>query len=111
MLAEKLMQDDAREVVAAVVAAAKGGDMAAAKLILDRIAPPRKGGPIRFALPEIHSVADLTTAMSGVTEALAAGYLSPEEASAVSAAVETVRRCFELTTVETRLRALEEKTR
>lgn len=36
MLAEKLMQDDVGNVVAAVVDAAVKGDMAAAKIILDR---------------------------------------------------------------------------
>jgi hypothetical protein len=45
MLAEKLMQDDARDIVRVVLEAAKGGDMTAARLILERIAPVRRGGP------------------------------------------------------------------
>jgi hypothetical protein len=36
ILAEQLMQGDAEDVVRAVIAAAKGGDMTAAKIILDR---------------------------------------------------------------------------
>ena len=45
MLAEKLMQDDARDIVRVVLEAAKGGDMTAARLILERIFPVRKGRP------------------------------------------------------------------
>jgi hypothetical protein len=43
MLAEKLMQNDTEAVVRAVVEAAKGGDMTAARLILDRIVPGFNG--------------------------------------------------------------------
>lgn len=39
MMAERLMSSDIVGVVRAVVRAAKGGDMMAAKLILDRVAP------------------------------------------------------------------------
>ena len=48
LLAEKLMADDTEAVMRAVIDAAKGGDMTAARLILDRIAPARKGCPISF---------------------------------------------------------------
>jgi hypothetical protein len=43
--AEKLMQGDSEAIVRAVIKAAKGGDMTAAKVVLDRIAPIRKGRP------------------------------------------------------------------
>jgi hypothetical protein len=40
LLAEQLLADDVEQVVAKVVKAAKSGDMTAARLILDRVAPP-----------------------------------------------------------------------
>jgi hypothetical protein len=43
----------AQAVVKAVVAAAKDGDMTAARLVLDRIAPPCRGRPVRLNLPPI----------------------------------------------------------
>lgn len=46
MLAEKRMQDDAKDIVKVVLEAAKGGDMTAARLILERIAPVRRGRPV-----------------------------------------------------------------
>jgi hypothetical protein len=53
------MADHAQAVVKAVVAAAKDGDMTAARLVLDRIAPPCRGRPVRLNLPPIVSAADL----------------------------------------------------
>ena len=46
VLAENLMQDEAKDIVRAVLEAAKGGDMTAARLIMERIFPVRKRRPI-----------------------------------------------------------------
>src|SRR6516162_8123007 len=51
LLAEQLMADDAESVVRAVIKAAQGGDMVAAKLILDRVCPIRRSRPTPFSLP------------------------------------------------------------
>jgi hypothetical protein len=51
-------------VVKAVVAAAKDGDMTAARLVLDRIASPCRGRPVRLNLPPIVSAADLVRALA-----------------------------------------------
>ena len=58
------MADHAQAVVKAVVAAAKDGDMTAARLVLDRIAPPCRGRPVRLNLPPIVSAADLVRALA-----------------------------------------------
>ena len=77
LLAEKLMQDDAGAVVKAVVGAAKGGDMTAARIVLDRIAPARRDNPVVFTLPEVTTAADAAKAMGSILAAIAAGELSP----------------------------------
>ena len=77
LLAEKLMQDDAEAVVKAVVNAAKGGDMTAARLVLDRIAPARRDNPVAFTLPEVTSAADAANAMGSILAAVAAGSSVP----------------------------------
>jgi hypothetical protein len=51
------MADDAESVVRKVIEAAKGGDMGAGRLILDRIVPVRRGhscclNPLRLEAPE-----------------------------------------------------------
>ncbi len=107
MLAEKLMADDTEAVVRAVVDAAKGGDMTAARLILDRIAPPRKGSPVSFKLPTIETAADLSKALSAVMSSVACGELTPDEATAISSVIETKRKAIETHELEGRIAALE----
>src|SRR5450631_2812498 len=46
--AEKLMQGDCEAIVRAVIEKAKSGDAVAAKIILDRIVPVRKGAPVHI---------------------------------------------------------------
>ena len=53
LMCEKLMAGDAEDVAMAVIDQAKNGDMQAAKLILDRLVPARKGRPVRVTLPEV----------------------------------------------------------
>ena len=65
LLAEKLMSDDVEAIVKAVVDAAKSGDLTAAKIVLDRIAPARRDNPVRFELPAIESPADAAKASGG----------------------------------------------
>ena len=107
VLAEKLMEDDAESVVQAVVTKAKKGDMAAAKLVLDRIAPPRKGRLVKFCLPEMSSADEIGSAVGAIACAMAKGELTPEEAASVAAVLEIRRKAFELVEIEARLLALE----
>ncbi len=64
LLAERLMENDAQEVVRAVLAAARGGDMVAAKLVLERVLPVRRGRLIKLSLPAVNAPADLAAAMA-----------------------------------------------
>jgi Family of unknown function (DUF5681) len=108
MLAEKLMADETEAVVRSVVDAAKGGDMTAARLILDRIAPPRRGSPVSFKLPTIETAADISKALSAVMASVACGELTPDEATAISGLIETRRKVIETRELETRVIALEQ---
>jgi Family of unknown function (DUF5681) len=110
LLAEKLMQDDAKNIVNAVLEAARGGDMTAAKIVLDRIAPARRDNPVRFDLPAIDSALDASKAMSALLAAVAEGALTPAEAEGVARLIETFAKALEASEFEARLRALEEKT-
>lgn len=109
MLAEKLMQDDAEAVVNAVINAAKGGDMVAARLVLERLVPVRKGRPVEIALPPVETPADILTALSAVVASMAAGDITPEEAVTVAAVLEGQRKAIETTNIEARLSALEQQ--
>jgi hypothetical protein len=111
VLAEKLMQDDARDIVQAVLAAGKGGDMSAARLILDRISPLRRGRPVYLELPAVKTAADVSAAMGALTTAMAAGDVTPDEAATVASVFEVRRKALETEELELRLQALEEKAR
>jgi len=111
LLAEKLMSDDAEAIVKTVIEAAKGGDLTAARLVLDRIYPPRKDSPVSFTLPKIESTADASQALSGLLTAVAAGEITPGEAAEIARLLEGFVRAKETTELEARLAALEaEKT-
>lgn len=109
MLAEKLMSDDVEGVVKAVVEAAKGGDMTAARIVMDRIAPARKGAPAPIDLPAITTAVDVEAALVAVTNAMAAGDLSPDEAATVAGVIELRRKAIETSEFDRRLRAVEEQ--
>ncbi len=53
VLAERLMEKDVRGITNVVVEQALAGDLQAAKLVLDRVAPPPKGRRVSFSMPLI----------------------------------------------------------
>jgi hypothetical protein len=107
IMLDKIMADEGEAVVKAVLKQAKGGDMPAAKLILDRIAPPRKGARIQIELPEMEAPDDISKASAAVLEAVAAGDISPDEGQAVASIVEARRRALETNEIERRLTKIE----
>jgi hypothetical protein len=96
------------DVLAAVVAAAKGGDVRAADIILRRLWPERKGRPVQMDLPAITAAGDIMAALGAVTDAVATGELSPEEGAAVAGILEVQRRAAETLELEARIAALEQ---
>jgi hypothetical protein len=109
IMAERMMQDDAQDVVRAVINAARGGDMVAAKLVLERVLPVRRGRPLRLALPAVNTPAELPAAVAVLVAEVASGVLTAEEAASVGALLGLQGKVLELAEVETRLRALEQK--
>ena len=81
----------------------------ALRLCLERILPPRKDRPITLKLPQVGGVQDLPKALGAIVKAVAQGELTPGEGQAMAAILETYRKGMELTDIEARLSALEEK--
>jgi hypothetical protein len=109
LLAEKLMQDDAENIVNAVLTAARSGDMTAARIVLDRIAPARRDNPVTFTLPKIKRPADAVAASAAILAAVADGRLTPGEALEVSKLIEGFVKTLEVAELEERLAELEER--
>lgn len=92
LLAERLMQDDVETIVNAVLTAARNGDMMAAKIILDRIAPVRRSNS--FDLPRIECRADRLPARAAILDAVANGDLTPGEAVDIFNLIDRVARAL-----------------
>ena len=97
----------AGEVMRAVVAAAKGGDVRASEILLRRLWPERKGRPLIVDLPPIAGAADLPAAVGAVVQSVAVGDLTPEEGQAIAAMLEGQRRAIETADLAVRIEALE----
>lgn len=96
-MVEKLLEGDAERITRAVIDKAADGDMVAARIALDRLAPARRGRPVAFALPrKLETADDLNGAFNAILAAVSRAELSPEEAGSVAAIVEMRRRTLEL---------------
>src|SRR5215203_53021 len=95
ILAEQLLASDVDGVVRSVVKAAKRGNMVAAKIVLDRLAPPRRSRPILSDLPPIADTAGLIAAFAALTSGVADGTLTPDEAASVATLLEAQRKATE----------------
>jgi hypothetical protein len=108
-LADLIQDADADAIAQSVIGAAVGGDMTAARLVLDRLAPIRRGAPITFVLPPITTEADAVTAMGGVLAAVANGEITPEEGQAVAGLIGSFLDTVKVNDHAERLRAIEER--
>src|SRR5215204_3811545 len=80
---DALLDGEAEALTRKAIELAKAGDLVALRLCLDRICPPRKDRPVRFALPELATAADAKLAASALLKAVADGDLTPSEASEI----------------------------
>jgi DNA-binding GntR family transcriptional regulator len=79
----------------------------ASEILLRRVWPERKGRIVEIDLPQVHAAADLPKALSAVMAAMAAGEITPDEASAIAAVIESKRKVIETADLDRRLTALE----
>jgi hypothetical protein len=93
-------------IAAVVIEAAIGGDLQAAKLVLDRISPPLKAqaAPVILDLPGPENA---TTTAAAIIRAAGDGQLSPDVAAQLVAAVGRLARIIEIDELKDRLASLE----
>ena len=104
---EKLLDGEGEEITRKAIELAKGGNMAAIRICLDRLAPPRKDQPILFTLPKMEKAGDAATASAAIVEAASAGELTPSEAGELLKIVESYARTLQVSDFEARLERLE----
>jgi hypothetical protein len=107
LLMESLMADDAEAIGRKAIEMAKGGDLAAIRLCLDRLAPTRKGKPVPFELPPLEKPADSVAAAAKIAAGVASGELTPSEAAELAKVVEVYVRAIETKVFDERLAKVE----
>ena len=72
---------------AVLTAATQDGDMAAAKLLIDRVIPSRRGAPVSFHIRPLKTPEDCALAYADLLDDVGSGRLTLEEAQTISAIV------------------------
>jgi hypothetical protein len=107
---ENLLDGQATALTQKAIDLALAGDMAALRLCLDRILPPRKDRPVTFTLPPIDSAQDAAATVSAVLAAVATGEITPADAGEISKLIESYVRAFETAELAERLERVERMT-
>ena len=97
---------DVPEILAGLATAAKGGDVQAARLLLERVLPPVKATEqaVELDLPEGGT---LTAQGRSVLAAVASGVLAPGQGAMLLSAIGSLARVTEIDEMEVRLTRLE----
>src|SRR5260370_13178779 len=81
---EAIMEGESEVIARKAIEMAKGGHMAAIRLVMDRMAPVHKDRPVDFELPSLNTPADAVSASAAIAAAVPAGDLTPTEAAHLS---------------------------
>ncbi len=95
LVAEAMMDGDAKAITQKAIDLAKAGDMTAIRLCLERILPPRKCRPLKVVLPKINGPEDILNAVNSVLIAVASGQITSDEADVLLRTVEAARKAME----------------
>ena len=104
---EALLDGEADTITRKAVEMAKGGDMVAIRLCLERIVPARRDRPVSFALPKLETAGDAVKATAAIVEAVSLGDLTPSEAAELAKLVDGFRSALTTAELEERLAKLE----
>jgi hypothetical protein len=94
LLAEKLMEKDVEGIVNVVIARALDGNLEAAKIVLERLVPVRRGRPTPFTMPAMDA-AGVAEAFAALVANVASGRLTVEEGQAVANLLDMQRKAIE----------------
>ena len=99
------LAEDVPAILSSLVLEAKGGNINAARLILERVLPPLKAieQGVELRLPE----GTLTAKAGALLEAAALGELTPAQAAQLIAAIGTIGKITELDELNARITQLE----
>ena len=100
----------AADVIAALIAKAKEGDVQAARALLDRLVPPLRAQSAPVAIPGFDTATGLAERAQAALRAAGRGEVPPDVAAGLVAAVGALAKIIETEQLERRIRALEART-
>lgn len=95
------------EIIAVLAAQAKGGDVAAARLLMERVYPALK--PVEVPTPIEMPGESLTARANAVLSAVSDGDLAPSQGAALIGAIGALSKVIEIDELIKRVEALEAK--
>jgi uncharacterized protein DUF5681 len=107
MAVEALLDGDAKSLTEKAITLAKAGDLQALRICMERIVPPRRDRPVAFEMTKLDSAQDAAAAVSALLTSVAAGDMTPSEASEVSKVIDVYVRAKETGDLIDRLERLE----
>jgi hypothetical protein len=107
VLVEQLMANDVESIVKAVIEKAVAGDMVAAKLVLDRVAPTPKGRALKLALNPVTDAESVLRAHTNLLANISNGVIAAEEGEAIGRVLAGCLKAIDSVSFEERLANLE----
>ena len=107
--AKGLLEEAAEDIIRILIDMAKGGNLRAIKLCLDRIYPQPRPTPDGFEMPPISSASDLQGAFACLTEALAKGDVDIDTANSLNKLLQFRVNVFVVSEMVDKLIKLEER--
>ena len=104
---EQMLDGEHRDLTKVVIERALGGDMAAMRLCLERLAPPVRDAPINVELAAVRTAGDSVAASAALFAAAAAGEITPDEARRMMLLLVQHKGIIETADLERRIVALE----
>lgn len=109
-LALELFEGGIKNIAEVVIKQAQGGDLTAARLVLDKLVPNARERAVELpGLPSTENPAGVAEAQAAILQAVASGDLTPGEAATLSGIVENRRKAIETQELEQRIRAIEQR--
>jgi len=105
----ELLEGDLRAITRVCIDKAKGGDLLACKLVLDKLIPNCRERSITLTLPKVEAAAEIPKALGAIIDAVTKGEITTGEGQALTAMMDAYIKGMELTDLEVRLEALERK--
>ena len=106
--AENMFDREGADIIDRLIRLAKGGDIAAIRMCIERICPKQRERPVALDLPPMTTPADAVAAMSAITQAVGDGDLGAQEAADLAKVIAGFAHTIDTADQEARLSQLEQ---